>query len=419
MTELVPKPEQRSLQERVCKTQCVLWNICEGSTEAAPCACVWKKPEFRHDCANCPLICRERRAPEDADGSDWKNFRGHVREGRQLVQVRVSQPDDAAPLPLLIPDRTDQINRTDPLPLEWAGLNAKSLFRKGTPKSPGGASAVLTDPNGVRPRFNLLPSCKLLGVLNGKDELLERFWGSTRPDFYAELEENRFSAVTGPTFSVSQEGPDHPAAHNLVMLLRHNRVFEELADTSFTAVPNLYWRDDSYRERWTDWLNANESVSVVSRDFSRTKHWPQFRRQFDEFLDLLEEVDRPLHVILPGVGRAKAASALRYLSSVKATGSIVTSNPVNAAVCGGRRWEYRGAAPPQESLAEDIDRNEAAVHNLQVMARHLEAVTRAIGTYDPRARNGDLHGQDLEVKIEEDVGEVASEVVGHPEQEAP
>lgn len=401
MTDFVPEPDQLRLQERICRTECSLWHLCGGSSEAAPCGCVWKDADRRYECHRCPLICRERRAPPDSE-VEVKDFPGHLAEVRELDQVSVSQPDNPLQLPVLIPDRTNQLNLDDPLPLDWAALNATSLIRQGGRPGPD----LRTGPRGLRDRLNVAPSCKILGVLNGEDKRLEQFWGGGRFAFYQVLEECWISPITGPTYSVNQESAEHPAAHNLMMLLRHHQILHELSQSPLTAVPNIYWRDRGSQERWVDWLEANDAVRVVSRDFSRTKPQVSFWKQFEGLLDILEAIERPLHVILSGgVGRAKGGAALAALSTVNATGTVVTSEPILKAQF-GRAYRYRGADLPGVVKDTDLDKRKLSIRNLQVMERHLEAVTEGLTTDYGGTRNGCVQSVDPEVKIERPEGQL-------------
>lgn len=385
MTDFVPEPDQLRLQERICRTECSLWHLCGGSSEAAPCGCVWKDADRRYECHRCPLICRERRASPDSD-VEVKDFLGHLAEVRELAQVSVSQPDNTPQLPVLIPDRTNQLNLEDSLPLDWAALNATSLIGQGGRPGPG----LRAGPHALRDRLNVTSSCKVLGVLNGQDKRLEQFWGGDRLAFYQVLEECGISPITGPTYSVNQESAEHPAAHNLMMLLRHHQVLHELSQSPLTGVPNLYWRDRKSQKRWVDWLNTNDSISVISRDFSRTKSGVPFWKQFEGLLEILEAIVRPLHVILSGgVGRIKGGAALAALSTVNATGTVVTSEPILKGQF-GRAYRYRGADLPGVVKDSESDRSKLSIRNLQVMERHLGAVTEGLTVRYQHTQNGTL-----------------------------
>lgn len=238
----------------------------------------------------------------------------------------------------------------------------------------------------------MLPSTQLLAVLHGLDDALERFWGmEDRRRFYHVLENCRFTGVTGPTFSVNGESKSHPASHNVLMMLRHNRVLQELGKTALTAVPNVYWRTAADRMRWVEWLDENREVRVLSRDFACTPGGKPFERQFSDLLEILRGADRPLHVIFQGIGKMKAARVVRNLASLGCTATIATGQPILSAINHGHRWEFRGEKSPNVTGGRPVPNSTLAVENARIFERHLMAVTEELAIYDRDcAKNGQL-----------------------------
>lgn len=214
--------------------------------------------------------------------------------------------------------------------------------------------------------------------------------------FYSALEKCRFSAVTGPTFSINAESQEHPAAHNVIMLLRHHRVLDEVGSTGLMAIPNLYWRTARDRRRWAEWLGANPTVRVVSRDFTCTSYGKPFWEQFRGLVEIMGQVDRSLHVITQGVSKTKAAAVLEELAKEGGTASLVTSSPILKGHH-GEKWHYRGAHEPEVQVGSQADRSALAVHNLQVMERHLQSIADELAPYHEERVNGQL--QELLVEL--------------------
>ena len=103
--------------------------------------------------------------------------------------------------------------------------------------------------------------------VNGKDDILEAFWGMPRNEFFANLRNSSFCAVTAPTFSVVADCKNTPASHNVCMLLRHNRVLDEIHKAGLVAIPNLYWRTVSDQKRLTEWLQEREVLHRIQGFF--------------------------------------------------------------------------------------------------------------------------------------------------------
>lgn len=339
-------------------------HACGGGPDA-PCGCVHgiagEESERRYDCENCPVICRERRVPKP-DGTGTWTYRDEVQAGLPLDRLRLVQRD-LGPLPPFIPTRTHEMNVKVRPPFPWVGVDLKTLLSVRDDGSATPRKLTRNGPTEFRQALRVDPSTKVVAVLNGRDNLLEGLWGMDPETFSGILRDLGIDLVTGPTFSVYG---DRPAAHNVVMMLRHHRSADDLAAGGLTVAPNLYWRTAADRRRWVSWLTREEDVSVVSRDFSRTGNRASFEPQFRGLLEIAKQVERPLHVLLVGVGVAKGPQALDRLARAGATGSFVTAKPVMAGT-GGRLQALRTGRPPREERAPaNVSRDEACLHNLQI-----------------------------------------------------
>ena len=86
------------------------------------------------------------------------------------------------------------------------------------------------------------------------------------------------------------------------MMLRHNRVINNLQKTKLIAIPNIYWRNEQDLRKWSDWISEQDKLRYISRDFSRTKQNKTFRPQFEGLLKILKLAGKSVHVFLVGVG---------------------------------------------------------------------------------------------------------------------
>ena len=351
-------------RESNCETHCALYEACGGSS-TAPCGCVWRDPEKRHNCEDCHLICRERDSSSDS-------FHHHIGDHRSLNDIRLRQLQ--VTFPGLIPARTRELKASCLLSSDWkwVGVSLKHLLRE---SETGAVSSLLKKtPAEFRKALCIPRSTKVVAVLNGTDPQLEGFWGMQRETFYECVSALGFDAVTGPTFSITSEykgDPITPASHNVIMLQRHHQVMGELAQsTDALVIPNVYWRNKSDREKWACWLNETKGVNVIARDFSVTKDTARFRPELDGLLQILEWTNRPMHVLLCGIGISKASSTLQRLADYGCTGSVVMGEPITAAVLAGERIEMRG-----HTLARFRDPNtgrlQLAYSNLQVVRQYL------------------------------------------------
>lgn len=304
---------QGSLWERDCHT-CLAYDQC-GGTSTAPCTCVHVGAR-QHDCANCSILCTERRIGRPS-GRLADSFFVRLKEGLPLKALRLRQPP--IEFPSLILSRTDSLPRDIRLPDAWVGVHLRTLLPLIRAEPVGKESAWE-----LRSRLRASKDARLIGILNGDDDLLESLWRIDRRNVFRQLHTARIEAVTGPTFSVSAEDGANPASHNVVMLLRHHRFCAEASAAGLHVIPNLYWRSREDRADWVSWLRRNSEVTVVARDFSRTKQRAPFRPEFDGLLDILKGVPRQTTVLITGIAEEKMSDTRRALHRVGASVCFVS-----------------------------------------------------------------------------------------------
>jgi hypothetical protein len=312
-------PRQMEVWELECP-HCQLWESCGGG-KTAPCGCKLTG-KSRYDCINCNLICRDRYI--DSENGYKDSFSGQVFSTKGLKELAIEQDFSTIKFfPPFIPMQTRQLPVNTRL--DWAGVTLSDLItaRKKPPLDPKKYLEKLRSRDSLRVNDN----GNLIAVMNGNDKLLEYFWASDRDKFYETLKMNSFLAVTGPTFSVYGNDLD---SHSVLMLRRQFTVLQELYDRNINSIPNIYFRNDNERDRdeWIKWLSENESIHVVSRDFSSTKSGINYRIGMEYLIDILNKVGRRFHVILNGIGHAKAIEAIRLVKNIGCTCSILTSHPI-------------------------------------------------------------------------------------------
>lgn len=374
---MIPLPvvKQSGLFQQNCAQSCEMYDACEGSA-SAPCGCSREPPERRYECESCYILCRERRSP---------GFRieQQLLEGIDLCELQINQ-NSSYQFPIFIPLNTHE--SISALPLAWAGVDARSLLNEAK-KKPVRPKPYLRGDRSIEDHLSLANGANLIAVLNGQDWLLEGFWGMRREDLWESLKRYRFAAVTGPTFSITREGKGFPASHNVFMQRRHHRVMQEVQEYGLFAVPNIYWRDEDDIRRWQDWLGTQGNVQVVTRDFSRTKRNPSFQRELAEFIKLLVELKRPLHVLLVGVGPVNGLTALRELSYIGCTVSVMSSYPIREAVTKGRELNLStsGALSAEQNLS--VSREQLILKNIQAVEDYLVDKASGLPIYQSLKRS--------------------------------
>ena len=92
--------------------------------------------------------------------------------------------------------------------------------------------------------------------------------------------------------------------------------------------PNSYRRTKADVSRWASWLRKNTEVGIISRDFSMTsKNSRNQAKELSGMVDLLKLVDRPMHILIQGIGEANAPETVCKLAEVGVTCSIFSGQP--------------------------------------------------------------------------------------------
>lgn len=352
---------QLGLFGNLCAEGCDLYHLCGGS-DAAPCGCIYTD-DRRHACDECLIWCTERR-------TEGYSLEKQISEGCGLKSVKVIQ-ERPIDFPLLIPLATDEL--ASPADVSYVAADTKSLLTNPKHRAAKPRRRLL-DQLGIKHHLRVHPSAKLVAVLNSVDGRLDRLWAmgeEGRRKFFRLLAKQGFVAVTGPTFSVTDEENGFAASHNVFMMRRHNQVLKEIQGSGLMAVPNLYFRNDNNLYEWVQWIIDNR-ITTVSVDFSRSKPPRAFAQRLAEVLRLLYAVDRAMHVLLIGVSQKNGLTALKQLALINCTGSVITSDPVRTAISGGAAFQLvADKVVPVQRL--DLGKQVLARANIRFLERYLRS----------------------------------------------
>lgn len=357
-----------------CHNSCQVYSLC-GGDKTAPCECVWQEGnQNRFKCAECPLICKQRRETNPRFQS--YNYDNHISSGKQLSQVNLIQ-NTIGDLPPFIPSLT-HVYKGDKLSLKWAAVDLKTLFRK------NGLRKFFNSEEEARNYLHVDSQCKLIAVLNSKDIYLENLWGlgeDGRKDAFDKLASIGITIGTGATFSVSTytslKGSvvRTPNAHNIAMLSRHHRTIHELQTSGLLAVPNLYWRDNNTFElnQWKNWLIRNPSVQIVARDFTSTRDRSNVLVKVNELITLLNNARRSFHVLIIGTGTANGPLILEKLIQNNHTASIITASPIFDAIKSARKYSIENGVFRREEDKSTLP-SELILNNLTTFEKKLNSI---------------------------------------------
>lgn len=370
---IYPGRQAPSLFEGACRS-CPAEDVCGGDV-TSPCGCV-KQGGERYRCESCHVACRER--SQGTNTTYDAEFRLRLGEGLSLDQLDLTQPVLPGRLPVLIPLRTRSLSAYDGRQLDWAAVNLEGMVSLSSDRTRVTLRERIKGNHiDLRRALKLGRSTKVLAVLNGLDEVLEAIWPKdVRTSLIDRLRATGINAVTGPTFSVTQA---EPSSHRVYMMMRHHKMLQEMFDSGMLVIPNLYWREDDVRDLdlWANWLRMNPTVQLVSRDFTRDKHYGTFTRHLDGLIRIVRGSGRHLHVIVL-TGPNFGGMAIRRLAHAGATCTVVSGNPIIAGLHGKRLCG--GVRGMREIVDYTSTRGSGlAIENVTRMEEHLASIADASG----------------------------------------
>lgn len=356
-TQTAPyRSRQISMWEEGCSNKCKVFDQC-GGTFTAPCHCVKTGEDYR-DCANCKIICRQRDAPPFGIYPN-DTFEKQIREGRALEDVGINQKPPDVPFPLVIPLRTNRLKKS--VKNRIVGIQLDQIITKA--KNPNIRQA-LQSKSKANKSYHVSRGTEFIAVLNSNDKYLEALWRMPdRNKFYTALRKIGIKYVTGPTFSIYGEGTRHPASHNVAMLMRHNRIIQELDEQGFIPIPNIYWRGELDIDRWMTWIAANP-IYFIARDFSLASKASGEFSVMNRFIEMIKTIKKPLHIFFTGIGIGHAKYLVQEINSIEGhTCTIVSSDPIMKGIAGGEKLRPTSLTYRPQL---EMDRAETALFNIEV-----------------------------------------------------
>ena len=360
------RAKQPTLFQATCQ-YCPLFSSCGGG-HSAPCKCMYPVGDSRHhQCSSCSYICRERYV--ELENKQFDTFHRRLNSLTPLSELRITQTK--LTLPPFIPSKTYELASGTQMMAPWAAVDLKKL--------PITTQFPVTSPHScwysaerLRECLRVSPDTELIAILNGSDPRLEHFWGINRFAFYETLQKCKIATITGPTFSVHEfdraSGFRIPETEKVINMMRHHRVLEESNRYFELSIPNLYWRNEDDIANWSAWLREHEHIHHVSRDLTCRGQRHLF---IHDLLFMLEQVQRPLNIILLGIGSALAEKTTDQFSKIGCTVSIVSSDPIMKAVKARKKLRHNHELPPTSHDYRGVNHTKVALHNIEVMKKYM------------------------------------------------
>jgi len=355
--------------------KCSLWNIC-GGAPSAPCECV-HTGEDKYNCQECRIVCRERKAaPTNLISED--TFHDQIAAGIPLHKLKIAQPTNNPQFPIYTPLHTNKLSSS--ADFTYVGIPVDKILTAPKSKYPS-LRKYVTNIDELEKHFNTISSNKYIAILNGADEYLEALWRMPdRNKLYEKFKELGIQYVTGPTFSIIDE-PGVPASHNITMLLRHNRIVNELTDFGLIPIPNIYTRSQYNIQQWKKWLALNFQVTHIAFDYSLQSKGRNVDKHIMKSLTLLDGLKRDFHIFFTGIGTMNGLFINDKLQNSGHSFSIITGEPIIKGAKGGQKLSVEKgsikyvAKPeyPKEALAKynvalfrDLLKNKSETHQLML-----------------------------------------------------
>jgi hypothetical protein len=200
----------------------------------------------------------------------------------------------------------------------------------------GNYRAVADNRDELRQLLGVPRETRIVAVSVAHDKVIERFWRfRRRHNLAAALARLDLVGVTCPNYSFFL---DATRLNTVVNRHRMICVMEELTEAGVPVIPHLNALDAYDWRYWRRFLQTNEHVSVVAKEFQTGSgdiaNRPEVVRQLER---LQRDVGRPLHLIAVAGGRL-----VRDLERVVARVSVVDSVPFMKTFKRQRRLETGG-----------------------------------------------------------------------------
>ena len=205
-------------------------------------------------------------------------------------------------------------------------------------------------PRDVREKFGIPRETKIILLNYAKDRLIERMWPKRR-EIFKRIADLQFDLVTGVDYSI-WHNQEH--AERLINMKRSLLTYEEFQLLGIPAIPHMYWYGHRDLERWAEWINSNEHVSIVAINLQtiRTKLWDQVIREIKEFTPFLH---RKIQFLVTGPSTETKVTQLSMATPFKLINAVPAYKAVShMRVDADGRYNYAKSSPISEIFTQNI-----------------------------------------------------------------
>lgn len=192
-------------------------------------------------------------------------------------------------------------------------------------------------------KFGLSLDTQLVLVCIDTDVPLEHFWqcSVTSEAVVDRLAAFGFYAVLAPNYSVFLRRS--PLEHS-INCKRSLLTAAQLAAAGIPTIPHVYAAGERAQERIVAWLRKNPQITTICRELQTAKSERVFHDTLMTMRRIVQEVERPLHVVFVGPG------SMRRLSVLMEHFPRASFVSAKASMCAGARRAFILAAGRLEAV---------------------------------------------------------------------
>jgi hypothetical protein len=272
----------------------------------------------------------------------------------------------APPLPLVVPIIYHGSSRVGLSTPSIAALPLGAMFsrRDGDPK-------FISAP-GLREKYRLDPTSRLIITGTGEDEPIERWWSlgvSKRRRILQHLKGAGIEFMTTPNYSLTI---NVPRWDDLYAIKRIALCYAEMIGEGISTALHVNGRTDTDFKRWSDFISERNEITHVAYEFTTgSGYWTRRRQHATWLCNLSHAVGRPLHLVvrgghdlLPGLNAAFAGVTL-----LEADSFMWTVNRQKAIRLGNSSIRHRTAPTDKGAPLDDL-----FAHNLRTNKEYFEGI---------------------------------------------
>ena len=293
-------------------------------------------------------------------------------KGLDFQNKYVKGTNSSIPFYIPIPNR-DVLKLPISLPHSVTGVRLKDVFPNAVHSYQGSLHYTSAScPDTTLTQSPVYASSTQMLFYSGPDLLIE---GINREkeehSVYKVLQDLGISIATSPDFSVNEGSCTYG---QMVNTNRSLAVAEEMNKYGMLSVPNVFAINSYLLKLWVEYLNVNTSIGIISINCQRQRKNPRDKEVLIGYiLKILENVNRPIHIILHGFPITQKA----YLFQLKKYACQIhfaESAPFYTVVC---KFHYQTYSPVTQRLIDIEEPNK----DPQIRARMIEMTIEAREQY--------------------------------------